>query len=96
MKGRIVIVILINIYIELLDFFVCFYFYCKKKVLFFKIVCCCWYMEFYFIREMILNRMYVWFWVDRLVLMNVWRVDFCDIYRIYLLLLYDVIILYNF
>lgn len=45
---------------------------------------------------MILNRMYVWFWVDRLVLMNVWRVDICDIYRIYLLLLYDVIILYNF
>lgn len=96
MNGRIVIVILINIYTELLDFPVCFHFHCKKKVLHSKTACCCWHMEFYSTREMTLNRMYAWFWVDRSVLMNAWRADFCDTHRTYLPSSYDVTILYNF
>lgn len=96
MKGRIVIVILINIYTELLDFPVCFHFRCKKKVLLSKTACCCWHMEFYSTREMTLNRMYAWFWVDRSVLMNAWKADFCDTHRTYLPSSYDVTILYNF
>lgn len=96
MNGRIVIVILINIYTELLDFPVCFHFHCKKKVLLSKTACCCWHMEFYSTREMTLNRMYAWFWVDRSVLMNAWRADFCDTHRTYLPSSFDVTILYNF
>lgn len=84
MKGRIVIVILINIYTELLDFPVCFHFHCKKKVLLSKTACCCWHMEFYSTREMTLNRMCAWFWVDRSVLMNAWRADFYDTLSSYL------------
>lgn len=96
MNGRIVIVILINIYTELLDFPVCFHFHCKKKVLLSKTACCCWHMEFYSTREITLNRMYAWFWVDRSVLMNAWRADICDTHRTYLPSSYDVTILYNF
>lgn len=83
MNGRIVIVILINIYTELLDFPVCFHIHCKKKVLLSKTACCCWHMEFYSTREMTFNRMYAWFWVDRSVLMNAWRADFYETHHIY-------------